>query len=97
MSQYLDLAYAVVVDERVRGGAKLYDALEETKSWAASRTAVPAVTARGNTTEAPPRPPDQGVSGIGGPGEPVTATDLANRDAMAVLTGAMKSVDGGFR
>lgn len=95
MSQYLDLAYAVVVDERVRRGTPLFEALDDTRDYAAVRTRAPepmVTTARGNSTEAPPPPP----ASIGGPGEAVSATDLANMDALATLTGAMKNVDGGF-
>jgi hypothetical protein len=97
VNQYLDLAYAVVVEEHVRRGSSLFDALELTAEFAAGGERRPVVTgtagatASGNGT---PPPPEQG---IGGPGAPLTAADLANQEAMAVLTGAMGGVSGGFR
>jgi hypothetical protein len=96
VSQYLDLAYAVVVDERVRRGASLYEALDDTADLAAGGGEVVFRTgAASNTTQAvrAAPPPEQG---IGGPGQPATAADLANVEAMRLLTGGMSNVQGGF-
>ena len=96
LTQYLDLAYAVVVDEHVRRGDSLFDALESTGLYAAGNKGVSPATASGrDRPKAAPKAPVASY-GVGGPGEPATATDLANRDAMAILTGRMASVDGGF-
>jgi hypothetical protein len=88
VSQFLDLAFAVLVDEHMRRGDNLFDALENMKTYAAGKGGVKVSTAGGRASQ-----PSQG---IGGPGEPATAADLANMNALATLTGAMKSVDGGF-
>ena len=98
MSQYLDLAYAVVVDERVRRGMPLFDALDDTREYAASRTHAPepvvVATAGGNTVQAAPPEPER--ANIGGPGAPLSAEDLANARALATLNNAMSNVQGGF-
>lgn len=85
MSQYLDLAYAVVVDERVRRGTPLFDALDQTREYAASGTVVPLDTSGGNntTTQAPPRGTDMSV-------------EAQNDAALETLVGAMSGIQGGF-
>ena len=96
LTQYLDLAYAVVVDEHVRRGDTLFDALEHTKEYASRRAGVSAFATAGGSQQEQRRKPEP-ESGVGGPGEPATATDLANAEAMRVLTGAMGGVQGGFK
>ena len=92
VSQYLDLAYSTLVDERVRRGSSLYDSLEATEEWAAGRqpmitvVAKAANTASGNTVE---------KADPGGPGAPLTPEELANAEAMTVFTAAMSNVGGG--
>ena len=100
INQYLDLAYSVVVDDRVRRGARLYDALDETREFAAGRGVIPVATAGGNQSDLA-RPntmpePEPQTANIGGPGAPITAEDRANAAAMATLNAAMAGVQGGF-
>lgn len=96
LTQYLDLAYAVVVDERVRRGASLFDALEQTTEWAAGRrppapeVTMPATHAGGNSMERP----DPGKADVGGPGAPLSAEDLANAQALEIFNSAMSNVGG---
>lgn len=100
VTQYLDLAYAVVVEERVKGGMTLFDALEDTKEWAAGGGGLTAAASAANTTtqtRASAPPSEELPSGVGGPGAPLTRAELANQEAMAVLAAAMSGTDGGFR
>lgn len=95
LTQYLDLAYAVVVDERVRRGSTLFDALEQTAEWAAGgRPPVAAITtpvthAGGNTMER-----DVGKADIGGPGAALTPEEIAQAQQMAIFNQAMSNVGG---
>ena len=96
VTQYLDLAYAVVVEDRVRRGMTLFEALDDTKEWAAVSAGVS--MAAKSKPQSSPRSAPEPVSGVGGPGAPVSAADLANLEAMAILTGALSNTEsGGFR
>lgn len=101
VTQYLDLAYSVVVDERVRRGSSLFDALEATGEWAAGQQPLPEVSLKATpvvTTLAPAsgnsmeREPDR--VDPGGPGAPVTAEERANADAMSMFQSMMGDVGG---
>lgn len=86
LTQYLDLAYAVVVEEHVRRGGSLFDVLESTAEFAAgSNKGVMVGTASGNGQR------EQKRTGSG-----QTVEDM-NNESLAILTGAMKNVQGGFR
>jgi hypothetical protein len=83
VDQYLDLAYAVVVEDRVRRGMNLHDALEATKEFAAG-TPEPVPTASGsNTTSTPPRPPAN--------------VEAQNDASLQQLQAMMGGLGGGFR
>lgn len=97
VTQYLDLAYAVVVEDRVRRGMTLFEALDDTKAWAANGGRPTQEAAVGtNTTSRPQAVPEpEPTSGVGGPGQPVTAAERRNADAMAILTGVLSNTEGG--
>lgn len=96
VTQYLDLAYAVVVEDRVRRGMTLFEALDDTKAWAANGGAPIQDAAVGTNTSRPQAVPEpEPTSGVGGPGQPVTAAERKNAEAMAILTGVMSNTEGG--
>lgn len=81
VDQYLDLAFSVVVDDKVRRGATLANALEETSEWAAGglmKAALEDVPAGGNRVVPP---------------QNVEAQNDASLDA---LMGMMSGASGGF-
>ena len=94
VSQYLDLAYAVVVEDRVQRGMTLFDALDDTSEWAARGSGLGTVAASTTTPKRAAAPPPPPTGGVGGPGAPVTATDLANQAAMATLQAALSGTGG---
>lgn len=81
LTEYLDLAYAVVVDEHVRRGASLFDALDVTSEFAAGTKGERVATASGR--ESPKTGSGQTVEEM-------------NNESFATLMGAMKNVQGGF-
>ena len=84
---FLDLAHSVCVDERVRRGLTLWEALDDMKEFAAGTGGIKVSTAGGRTEEAP-------KSGVGGPGEPVSAAELQNAEAMAWLNSQLSGTQG---
>lgn len=84
LTQYLDLAYSVIVDERIKGGMSLFDALDDTKGWAASGGGLStAATAQKNDSQ--PKP-TRGVS-----------VEQQNDEALQTLMAAMSGIgSGGF-
>ena len=93
VTQYLDLAYAVVVEDRVRRGMTLFEALDDTRDWAAVSGGIPMPSA--NSTTRPEAVPEPVSPGVGGPGQPVTAAERKNAESMAILTGVLSNTEGG--
>lgn len=89
ITAFLDLAHSICVDERVRRGMTLWEALEDMKEFAAGTGGVKVATASGRTAEA-----EAPQSGVGGPGEPVSAAELQNADAMAWLNSQLSGTQG---
>lgn len=97
VTQYLDLAYAVAVDDRVRRGVSLLDALESTQEWAARSDIgltepVKVVPAGGNTyqssdSERPRVDP-------GGPGAPVSRREMQEAEAVSAFMAQLGSGKG---
>jgi hypothetical protein len=91
ITAFLDLAHSVCVDERVRRGMTLWEALEDMKEFAAGTGGVKvsvAATASGSGSAAKPK------DGVGGPGEPVGAAELQNVEAMAWLSSKLGGTQG---
>ncbi len=92
VTDYLDPAYAVTVDDRVRRGANLRDALEATKDWAAQsdrgETVEVTIPAGGNTYKTAERVDP------GGPGAPVSAQELQDAKATAAFMAQLGNVGG---
>lgn len=88
ITAFLDLAHSVCVDERVRRGMTLWEALEDMKEFAAGTGGVKvSTTASGSTSRR--------QTGVGGPGEVVTdPVEIQNAQAMAWLTGQMSGTQG---
>lgn len=84
MSQYLDLAYAVVVDERVRRGMTLWDAIDDVRDFAAGGSAGEAATARG-------------IDASSNTAKPQPNVEAMNNNSLAALEAMMSGVSGGFR
>lgn len=88
ITAFLDLAHSVCVDERVRRGMSLWEALDDMKEFAAGDHGVKvAATASGSARSTP-------KTGVGGPGQPVTAEEMQNADAMAWLQGRLGQTQG---
>lgn len=83
LSQFLDVAYALLVDEYRRLGSNLTEALDRTREFAAGRPKI--VTASGNQQEA--------ITPV--PSSQLTAEELANERAMAAFEQAMQGVSFG--
>lgn len=81
VSQYLDLAYAVVVEEHVRRGASLFDALDSSREFAAGggETQVPA--SGNNSVQA----------------QPPANVEAQNDASLQQLESMMAGLSGGFR
>lgn len=87
LNQFLDAAYALLVEEYRRLGANLSEALDRTREYAAgghNRKQEP-VTASGNAREAVTAVPQSGL----------TAEELQNEAALAALEQAMQGVSFG--
>ena len=85
LNQYLDAAYALLVEEYRRLGANLSEALDRTREFAAGRK-VEVVTADGRTET------------VTQPQNTLTPEELANEQALAALESAMSGVGvGGIR
>lgn len=90
VTDFLDLAHSVCVDERVRRGMTLWEALEDMKEFAAGTGGVKVATAGGSTTVRAEKP----QRGVGGPGEPVSAAELQNVQSMAWLQSQLGGTQG---
>jgi hypothetical protein len=91
VTQYLDLAYAVSVEDRVRRGATLVEALDATKEWAArsdTGETVQATTASGNTYQSSDRVDP------GGPGAPVSQREIQEAKAVSAFMSRLGKVEG---
>lgn len=94
VTQYLDLAYAVAVDDRVRRGVSLLDALESTQEWAARSDLgfleVKVAPAGGNTYQS--SEPERPRVDPGGPGAPVSRREMQEAEAVSAF---MTQLGGG--
>ena len=94
VSAFLDLAFSVIVDERVNRGWKLDEALGDMKSYARGGDTSSTIIrsgAQSNTVETVEQTP---FSNVGGPGAPVTAAEIANMEAMATFQALMSNTGG---
>lgn len=94
MDAFLDLAFSVIVDERVRRGWKLDDALEEMKEYARGSSLSETIIRSGTGTNTTVETSEVPASGVGGPGQPVSAAELANVNALAMFEAAMATTSG---
>ena len=99
LTQYLDLAYSVVVEERMRRGSSLFDALDSTTEWAASaRAPIPGITPTRDARESAPAGGNSMERADrvdpGGPGAPLTPEEIANGQALAAFEAMMSGVGG---
>jgi hypothetical protein len=82
LTQFLDVAYALLVEEYRRLGANLTEALDRTREYAQGGHKHPPLTVSGNTKEA--------VTAV--PQHSLTAEELANERALAALEQMMSGV-----
>jgi hypothetical protein len=82
LTQFLDVAYALLVEEYRRLGAHLTEALDRTREYAQGGRKHSPLTVSGNTEEA--------VTAV--PQHSLTAEELANERALAALEQMMSGV-----
>ena len=85
LTQFLDVAYTLLVEEYRRLGANLTEALDRTREYAAGGHRAEPVTAGGNAREAVTAAPQSGL----------TAEELENERALRALEQMMEGVSFG--